>query len=157
MTSSHYENAIKMTSTITRHRSLMHLDLSMTGLSKEEAIFIGMSLTQSGTLQAIHLSGNGLEYYERVFLRTLIDAKCAAQFRKLANSRRAKMYRPVDKNKVFQSGGQKASFEDELDHFLNAFAHVESIRQKEHDEALEKLTGIKAVQEEEDKPAIDVV
>lgn len=73
-----HECAIKITQVIARHESLMHVDLSMCGLAKEEVIFIGMALAESRSMLALHLSGNMLEYYERIFLRTLLDAKVAA-------------------------------------------------------------------------------
>lgn len=106
---------------------------------------------------SLHMSGCGLEYYERVFLRTLIDAKCSAQFRKLAHSKMAKQYKPMDKRNFFLTKVQHETFEEELEHFLAAFAHVEQLRLTNHDEAFEKLSGVKLIKEEQNSKAIDVV
>ena len=105
---------------------------------------------------ALHMSGCGLEYYERVFLRTLIDAKCSAEFRKLANSKAARGYKPMDKKNMFLTKLQHETFEDELEFFLSAFAHVENLRLTNNDEAFEKLSGVKLIKEDESSKAIDV-
>ena len=70
------------------------------------------------SLMAIHLSGNGLEYYERIFLRTLLDAKCSSQFRKLANSKKAQGFRPMDKSNMFGGRTNFDNFEQEMNYFL---------------------------------------
>lgn len=62
----------------------MHLDLNGTGLKKEEVLFIGMAISTAKALIGIHLSGNNIDYYERIFLRTLVNAKVAFQFRNKA-------------------------------------------------------------------------
>jgi len=84
MNSSVYEFAIKIAKVLTRHQHLMHLDLSGTGLKKEEVLFIGMAVSTAKSCISIHLSGNNLDYYERIFLRTLVDAKVAFHFRNMA-------------------------------------------------------------------------
>ena len=63
---------------------MMHLDISCTGLQKEEVIFIGMALKQTKALVSLHFSANSLDYYDRIFLRTLIDARVAFHFRNMA-------------------------------------------------------------------------
>lgn len=44
MYSSLYEFSIMLAKIITRHPSIMHVDVSCTSLKKEEVLFIGMSL-----------------------------------------------------------------------------------------------------------------
>jgi len=87
--SKHYEYSILMAKIITRHQSIMHIDISSTGLKKEEVLFIGMSLKNSKSVVALHLSLNALDYYERIFLRTLVDANVAYHFRNMAADPRA--------------------------------------------------------------------
>jgi len=82
--SKHYEYSILMAKIITRHQSIMHIDISSTGLKKEEVLFVGMSLKNSKSVVALHLSLNALDYYERIFLRTLADARVAHHFRNMA-------------------------------------------------------------------------
>ena len=84
LNSATYEFAIKLAKILTRHQSLMHLDLTATGLSKEEVIFIGMSLQHSCACVGLHLSLNQMSYYDRVFLRILMNAKVAFKFRNMA-------------------------------------------------------------------------
>ena len=62
----------------------MHLDLSATGMPKEEVIFVGMSIKHASACVSIHLSSNNLDYYERIFLRTLIGARTSYHFRNMA-------------------------------------------------------------------------
>ena len=62
----------------------MHLDLSATGMRKEEVIFVGMSIKHASAVVSIHLSSNNLDYYERIFLRTLIGARTSYHFRNMA-------------------------------------------------------------------------
>ena len=73
--SSKFEFAIKMGAILTRHPNLMHVDLSSTGLNREEVLFVGLAITMSKTMLSLHLSQNTLPYYDRIFLRTLIAAK----------------------------------------------------------------------------------
>jgi hypothetical protein len=82
--SKHYEYSILLAKIITRHQSIMHIDISGTGLKKEEVLFIGMSLKNSKSVVALHLSLNALDYYERIFLRTLTNARVAYHFRNMA-------------------------------------------------------------------------
>lgn len=56
LTSESFEFSIKVASIITRHPSLMHLDITNTNLKREEIIFIGLSLPVSKTLLACHLT-----------------------------------------------------------------------------------------------------
>ena len=67
-----------------RHRTLMHVDISQTGLQKQEVLFIGMAVSGSSACAGVHMSANGLDYYERVFLRTLCNASVSSNFRNLA-------------------------------------------------------------------------
>jgi hypothetical protein len=70
-----YEFSIKMGAMITRHPTLMHLNLTATNIQREEVLFIGLALSMSKTMLSLHLSGNELPYYDRIFLRTLIAAR----------------------------------------------------------------------------------
>ena len=63
----------------------MHLDVSGTGMKKEEILFIGMAIKHATALVSIHLSANNLDYYERIFLRTLVGARTVYHFRNMAN------------------------------------------------------------------------
>jgi hypothetical protein len=62
----------------------MHVDLSSTGLKKEEVLFIGMAISSSKSCIALHLSANNMDYYERIFMRTLVNAKVSYHFRNMA-------------------------------------------------------------------------
>jgi hypothetical protein len=84
MNSSIYEFAIKVAKVLTRHQNIVHVDLSGTGLKKEEILFIGMAVSTAKSCISLHLSGNNLDYYERIFLRTLVNAKVAYHFRNMA-------------------------------------------------------------------------
>ena len=44
MFSSWNEYSVLMAKIITRHQSIMHIDISCTGLKKEEVLFVGMAL-----------------------------------------------------------------------------------------------------------------
>lgn len=81
LTSSTFEFSIKIASIITRHPSLMHVDITNTNLRREEIIFIGLSIPISKTLLSIHLTAQKLPYYERIFLRAVIAARVGFQFR----------------------------------------------------------------------------
>jgi hypothetical protein len=70
-----YEFSIKLGAIITRHPTLMHINLTSTSIKKEEVLFIGLALSMSKTMISLHLSGNELPYYDRIFLRTLIAAR----------------------------------------------------------------------------------
>ena len=84
MSSSVYEFSVKISKILTRHQEIMHINLSATGLKKEEVLFIGMAISISKSCISIHLSANNLDYYERIFLRTLVNAKVAYHFRNMA-------------------------------------------------------------------------
>lgn len=84
MSSSAYEFSVKIAKVLTRHQEIMHINLSATGLRKEEVLFIGMAISISSSCISIHLSANQLDYYERIFLRTLVNAKVAYHFRNMA-------------------------------------------------------------------------
>jgi hypothetical protein len=75
MASQLYEFSIKIGAVITRHPNLMHVDITKTGLKREEVIFIGLALTMSKTMLSLHMSANELPYYDRIFLRSLMAAK----------------------------------------------------------------------------------
>lgn len=62
----------------------MHLDISATGMKKEEVLFVGMAIKHSSACVSVHLSANNLDYYERIFLRTLIGARTVYHFRNMA-------------------------------------------------------------------------
>jgi len=53
----------------------MHVDVTTTGLKREEVLFLGLALSMSKTMLALHLDGNELQYYDRIFLRTLVAAR----------------------------------------------------------------------------------
>ena len=82
LTSEIFEFSIKIASIITRHPSLLHIDITSTNLKKEEIIFIGLSLPISKTLLSCHLTAQKLPYYERIFLRAAIAARVGFQYRK---------------------------------------------------------------------------
>ena len=70
-----YEFSIKISSILTRHPCLLHLDISNTNLKREEVMFIGLSIPTSKTLLSIHITASKLPYYERIFLRAVINAR----------------------------------------------------------------------------------
>jgi Leucine-rich repeat (LRR) protein len=70
-----YEFSIKLGASLVRHPVLNHLDLTNTGLVKEEVLYMGVALGNSHTVMSLHLSGNQLSYYERIFLRSVTAAK----------------------------------------------------------------------------------
>ena len=84
MSSSIYEFSIKIAKILTRHQQIMHVDLSSTGLKKEEVLFIGMAISSSKSCISLHLSANNMDYYERIFMRTLVNAKVSYHFRNMA-------------------------------------------------------------------------
>ena len=75
LTSESFEFSIRVASIITRHPSLMHIDITNTNLKREEVIFIGLSLPISKTLLSCHLTAQKMPYYERIFLRAAIAAR----------------------------------------------------------------------------------
>ena len=89
LSSSTSEFAIKIGALISRHPHLMHMDLSNTGLEREEVLFIGMALTWSDNMLSLHLTGNKLPYYDRIFLRTILSARVA--YRKTAGQKKAQV------------------------------------------------------------------
>ena len=64
---------------ITRHPSLMHLNITSTNLKREEIMFIALAVSQSKTLLSIHLTAQKLPYYERIFLRSIMAARVGYQ------------------------------------------------------------------------------
>jgi hypothetical protein len=84
MTSSIHEFSIVMAKVLSRHREIMHLDLSGCGLKKEEVLFLGMAVKNSKACISLHMSANNLDYYERIFLRTLVQAEVTYHFRNQA-------------------------------------------------------------------------
>lgn len=74
-TSSVYEFSVKVASMLTRHPTLLHLDVSQCGFRREECMFIILAMSTSKNFLALHITGNDLSYYERVFLRALISAR----------------------------------------------------------------------------------
>lgn len=75
MGSSKYEFSIKIASVLTRHPSILHMDITHTGLKREEVLFVGLALSMSKTVLSVHLTANELPYYDRVFLRAVIAAR----------------------------------------------------------------------------------
>jgi hypothetical protein len=73
-----------MAKVLSRHREIMHLDLSGCGLKKEEVLFLGMAVKNSKACISLHMSANNLDYYERIFLRTLVQAEVTYHFRNQA-------------------------------------------------------------------------
>jgi len=109
LTSAAYEFSIKLASIITRHPSLMHLDLSKTNLKREEVLFIGLSLSTSKTLLSVHLTANDLPYYERIFLRSVIAARVGFEFR--ANKKEVKSNK--ERNQILAMGSGEV-FDDAM-------------------------------------------
>lgn len=99
-----YEFSIKMAKIISRHLELLHVDLTHTGLEKEEVIFIGMTLPCSTSMLGLHLSLNDLGYYDRIFLRTLINAKLVYRFKNMAQDRLNGIRSQSEKNIVDELG-----------------------------------------------------
>ena len=100
----------------------MHLDLTATGLQKEEVIFIGMSLQHSRACIGLHLSLNQMSYYDRIFLRILMDAKVAFQFRNMAQ--KAGIRTQQETNQVTELVSQDFVDKD-LCAFLKTFKYIE--------------------------------
>ena len=88
-----YEFAIKLASMITRHPTIMHLNISHSNLKREEVMFIALALSTSKTLIALHMTAGGLPYYERIFLRAVVAARVGYQFRHLTNRKEIKSNR----------------------------------------------------------------
>jgi hypothetical protein len=120
-----YEFSIKMAKILSRHEELMHVDLTHTGLKKEETIFVGMTLPVSKSVIALHLSFNGLGYYDRVFLRTLINAKLVYKFKNMAQDRVNGIRSQAEKNVVDQLGTMDF-MDDDLKHFMRTYNHIEA-------------------------------
>ena len=78
-----YEFAIKIASMVTRHPTLMHMNVSHTNLKREEVLFISIALSTSKTILSLHITAQDLPYYERIFLRAVIAARCGFHFRNL--------------------------------------------------------------------------
>ena len=75
LSSESFEFSIKITAMVTRHPSLMHLNITSTNLKREEILFIGLAVSLSKTLQSLHLTAGTLPYYERIFLRSVLAAR----------------------------------------------------------------------------------
>jgi hypothetical protein len=104
----------------------MHLDLSGTGLKKEEILFIGMAVSTAKSCISIHLSGNNLDYYERIFLRTLVNAKVSYHFRNMA-AEQGKIRSQKERNQVMEIGTHDWSNE-ELIQFVEQWNYIDSQR-----------------------------
>ena len=83
---------------ITRHPTIMHLNISHSNLKREEVMFIALALSTSKTLVALHMTAGGLPYYERIFLRAVVAARVGYQFRHLTNKKDIKSNR--ERNQV---------------------------------------------------------
>ena len=75
LSSESFEFSIKVASMITRHPSLLHLNISNTNLIRAEVLFIGLSLSISKSMLSLHLTAGTLAYYERIFLKAVISAR----------------------------------------------------------------------------------
>ena len=125
LSSNLYEFSIKIAKILSRHEEIMHLQLSNTGLTKEEVIFVGMTLPVSKSCIGLHLSANGLTYYDRVFLRTLINAKVNYHFRNFAAE---KTIKSSNEKSVLSEHAASDFFDDDLKQFLKAFNFIENQR-----------------------------
>ena len=85
LSSESYEFSVKISSILTRHPCLLHLDITNTNLKREEVMFIGLAVPHSKTLLSIHITASKLPYYERIFLRAVINARVAYQRKNTAN------------------------------------------------------------------------
>ena len=113
-----YEFAIKLASTITRHPTMMHLNVAHTNLKREEVMFVVLALSISKTLVALHITAAGLPYYERIFLRAVIAARVGYQFRHLSNRKEIKSNREKNQILGMASGeGEQAEMQVYLDMF----------------------------------------
>ena len=100
-----YEYSIKLGAIITRHPNLMHIDISMCGLLREEVLFLGLALTMSKTVLALHMTGNTIAYYDRMFLRSLMAAKVDYRFK--SDQNRPELKNNKEFTQVLQMGGSK--------------------------------------------------
>lgn len=126
LSSSIYEFSIKIAKILTRHQSLMHLDLCGTGLKKEEVLFIGMALSTAKSCIALHLTGNNLDYYERIFMRTLVNAKVSYHFRNKADQlNNARTQR--ERNQILELGSHDFD-SNELYEFMKQWSYIDKQR-----------------------------
>ena len=56
LSSATYEFAIKLASVITRHPTMMHLNIAHSNLKREEVMFIALALSMAKTLIAVHIT-----------------------------------------------------------------------------------------------------
>ena len=58
LNTSNYEFAIKLASVITRHPTMMHLNIAHSNLKREEVMFIALALSMAKTLIAVHITAS---------------------------------------------------------------------------------------------------
>jgi hypothetical protein len=104
----------------------MHIDLSGTGLKKEEVLFIGMAVSTAKSCISIHLSGNNLDYYERIFLRTLVNAKVSYHFRNMA-AEQGSIRSQKERNQVMELNTHDFS-NQELIQFMQQWNYIDKQR-----------------------------
>ena len=56
LSSEAHEFAIKIASMVTRHPTMMHLNVSHTNLKREEVLFITIALSTSKTILSLHIT-----------------------------------------------------------------------------------------------------
>jgi hypothetical protein len=81
-----------------------------------------MSLQHSRACIGLHLSLNQLSYYDRIFLRILMNAKVAFQFRNMAQ--KAGIRTQKERNQVTELHSQDFVDKD-LCAFLKSFKYIE--------------------------------
>lgn len=123
--SSMYEFSIKLAKIVSRHVKIMHINVTCTGLKKEEVIFLGFALAPSKSLVAIHMSANDLDYYERVFIRTCINAKVLYHFRNHAEDKNVRSFKEQNQLIRLQKEDERSQ---ELQDFITAFNFIDNQR-----------------------------
>ena len=112
-----FEFSVKVASMLTRHPSLMHLDITNCNMKKEELIFIGLAVPTSRTLTSIHMTAQKLPYYDRIFLRAILAARVDFQFKN--NSMRRGVRDNKERNQVLQMASGDVQDEATLKYIAN--------------------------------------
>ena len=124
---------------ITRHPSLMHLNIVNTNLKREEILFIGLSLSTSKTMLSLHMTASTLPYYERIFLRSVIAARVSYQYRHLVGKKNIKSNR--EKNILLQFASGEVQ-EQQMQHYINVFRDLDEKREGLDFEIQDMLTDL---------------
>ena len=104
LSTTNFEFSIKLGAVITRHANMMHVNVTTTGLKREEVLFLGLALSMSKTMLSLHLDGNELQYYDRIFLRTLVAARVGFRCQPI-NGQEPEIKNNKEYNQVMHMGG----------------------------------------------------